>query len=170
MLQPDVYWIREIEGLRLAIMPRPRMGEWLADEISGWHRMGLRNVVSLLEIDESRELGLADEASLCREAGLQFVSFPIPDRGIPLNQKGFAELVDDLAERLRSGDSVGIHCRAGIGRSGLLGASVLGAFGVSPESAFAMLSRARGVTVPDTDAQAEWVRSFVRTRTDPGQR
>jgi protein-tyrosine phosphatase len=166
MIQPDVFWVREIEDLRLAIMPRPRNGEWLADEIAGWHRMGLHSVVSLLEIEESRELGLADEESLCHATGLQFVSFPIPDRGIPLNQKVFAELVDDLAERLRSGDSVGIHCRAGIGRSGLLGACVLGAFGVSPESAFAILSRARGVTVPDTDAQADWVRHFSRTRSN----
>jgi protein-tyrosine phosphatase len=169
MIQPDVYWIREIEELRLAIMPRPRNGEWLADEISGWHRMGLRNVVSLLEIDESRELGLADEESMCGAAGLQFLSFPIPDRGVPRDHTGFAELVDNLAERLRSGDSVGIHCRAGIGRSGLLGACILGAFEVPPESAFAMLSRDRGVTVPDTDAQADWVRNFVRTRSKPNR-
>lgn len=164
MLQPDVYWIREIEKLRLAIMPRPRNGEWLADEISGWHRLGLRCVVSLLEIDESRELGLADEESLCGAAGLKFLSFPIPDRGVPRDHTGFAGLVDTLAERLRSGDSVGIHCRAGIGRSGLLGACILGALEVPPEYAFAMLSRARGVTVPDTDAQVDWVRDFVRTR------
>jgi hypothetical protein len=38
MLQPDVYWLREVEGVRLAIMPRPRSGEWLADEISGYQR------------------------------------------------------------------------------------------------------------------------------------
>jgi protein-tyrosine phosphatase len=165
MIQPDVYWIREIEGLRLAIMPRPRMGEWLSDEISGWYRMGLRSIVSLLEIDESRELGLADEESLCRAAGLRFLAFPIPDRGVPLDHARFTELVDGLAEGLRSGDAVGIHCRAGIGRSGLVGACVLGALDVPPDSALGLLSRARGVMVPDTDAQAEWVRDFVRART-----
>jgi protein-tyrosine phosphatase len=170
MKQPDVYWIREIENLRLAIMPRPRKGEWLADEVAGWHRMGLRSVVSLLEIDESRDLGLADEESLCGATGLQFLSFPIPDRGVPSDHADFSELVDELAERLRSGDSVGIHCRAGIGRSGLLGACVLGAIDVPLKSAFAMLSRARGVSVPDTDAQAEWVREFFRTRSEASRR
>jgi protein-tyrosine phosphatase len=164
MLQPDVYWLRELEGVRLALMPRPRSGEWLADEIAGWNRSGVQTVVSLLDSHEVKALGLADEQSLCHGVNLQFVSFPIPDRGVPSNSVEFAKLVTALEHRLRSGESVAVHCRAGIGRSGLLGACVLGAFGVDPDSAFGMLSRARGVTVPDTDAQVAWVRQFVRDR------
>jgi protein-tyrosine phosphatase len=104
--------------------------------------MGLRSVVSLLEIDESRELGLANEESLYRAAGLRFLSFPIPDRGVPRDHAAFTELVDTLADGLRSGDSVAIHWRAGIGRSGLVGACVLGVFDVPPDSALEMQSRA----------------------------
>ena len=164
MLQPDIYWLRELEGVRLALMPRPRSGEWLADEIAGWNRLGVQTVVSLLESDEVRELDLADEQSLCQGANLQFVSFPIPDRGVPSNSADFANLVAALEQRLRSGKSVAVHCRAGIGRSGLLGACVLSGFGIDPDSAFGMLSRARGVSVPDTDAQVKWVREFARVR------
>ena len=54
MLQPDLYWIPDIEGVRLAIMPRPRSGECLADEITGWNRLGVQTVVSLLELHEVR--------------------------------------------------------------------------------------------------------------------
>jgi len=167
MLQPDVYWVREVEGVRLAIMPRPRSGEWLIDEISGYQRMGVQTVVSLLESHEARELDLADEDSLCRAANLQFLSFPIADRGVPSNSVEFAKLVESIVRCLRSGDSVAIHCRAGIGRSGLLAACVLGTLGVAPDSAFAMLGRARGVTVPDTDAQAAWVRNYLRSNSVP---
>jgi protein-tyrosine phosphatase len=167
MLQPDVYWLREVEGVRLAIMPRPRSGEWLTDEIAGYQRMGVQTVVSLLELHEARELDLADEESLCRAANLQFLSFPVADRGVPSNSLEFAKLVESIARRLRSGDSVAIHCRAGIGRSGLLAACVLGTLGVAPDSAFAMLGRARGVTVPDTDAQAAWVRNYLRSNSVP---
>jgi hypothetical protein len=56
MLQPDVYWLHEIEGVRLAIMPRPRSGEWLADEIAGYQRLGVQTIVSLLESNEVRDL------------------------------------------------------------------------------------------------------------------
>ena len=33
---------------RLAIMARPRAGDWLEDEISGWRAQGVEIVVSLL--------------------------------------------------------------------------------------------------------------------------
>jgi protein-tyrosine phosphatase len=116
----------------------------------------------LLEKDEATELGLEREEALCSSTGLTFVSFQIPDRGVPDARADFAGLINFLAERLRAGDSVAVHCRAGIGRSGLVGACILGVLGVAPDPAFAMLSRARGVTVPDTEAQAEWVREFMR--------
>jgi protein-tyrosine phosphatase len=162
MLQPDVYWLREVAGVRLALMPRPRGGEWLPDEIEGYQRLGIQTIVSLLESGEVRELELDDEQSLCRAASMQLISFPIADRGVPSNSGEFGKLVAALEQLLRSGESVAVHCRAGIGRSGLLAACVLSAFGIDPDSAFGMLSRARGVTVPDTDAQIRWVRGFAR--------
>ena|SRR5216683_7676999 len=168
--RPAIYWVREIPETNFALMPRPRGGEWLAEEILGWHAEGIRTVVSLLERDEAVELGLGDEESLCSAAGLGFISFPIPDRGVPGARADFAELVNMLAERLRTGDSVAVHCRAGIGRSGLVSACVLGVLGVAPEPAFAMLSRARGVAVPDTDEQAAWVREFMRGQTGATRR
>jgi protein-tyrosine phosphatase len=162
LLRPAIHWVREVPDLKFALMPRPRGGEWLAEEILGWHAEGIRTVVSLLEKDEAIELGLGDEEALCNSAGVNFISYPIPDRGVPGVREGFTELVTSLAERLRGGDSIAVHCRAGIGRSGLMSACVLGLLGVAPDSAFAMLSRARGVAVPDAEAQAEWVREFMR--------
>jgi protein-tyrosine phosphatase len=170
MLQPAVYWVREIPDLQFALMARPRGGEWLSEEIVGWHAEGIRTVVSLLEKDEAIELELGDEEALCNSAGLNFISYPIPDRDVPGAGADFAELVNSLAERLRAGDSVAVHCRAGIGRSGLVSACVLGVLGVAPAPAFAMLSRARGVAVPDTEAQAEWVRAFMRGRSGTTRR
>jgi protein-tyrosine phosphatase len=164
MLLPDVYWVRELPGVRLALMPRPRGGEYLADEIAGWSRLGVETVVSLLEPHEIRELDLAQEESLCLGFNLQFISFPIPDRGVPSNSANLLKLLTTLEAQLRSGHSVAVHCRAGIGRSGLIGACILNAFGVDPDSAFGILSRARGVTIPDTDAQVTWVRDYTRNR------
>jgi len=37
-------------------------------------------LISLLECDEAVELGLAEEAALSTDAGIDFQSFPIPDR------------------------------------------------------------------------------------------
>jgi protein-tyrosine phosphatase len=105
--------------------------------------------------------GTREPTASCEAAGIEFASFPIADRGVPSNRAGFAAFVDTLVDRLRVGDAVAIHCRAGIGRSGLLGGCVLVRMGVQPREALAMLSRARGITVPDKDEQAEWVRGFI---------
>ena len=52
----DMYWINDLALGRLAIVRRPRSGDWLADEISAWKATGLTDVVSLLEDHEIREL------------------------------------------------------------------------------------------------------------------
>jgi hypothetical protein len=55
---PRVYWIHAPKAGRLAIMPRPRAGDWLEDEIASWKEAGIDTVVSLLEREEIAELGL----------------------------------------------------------------------------------------------------------------
>src|SRR5688572_18448979 len=82
-MRPSIYWLDLGAPLRLAIMPRPRAGDWLADEVTGWKAEGIDIVVSLLEPDEAAELDLRDVPVLCRSAGIEHVSFPIPDRGVP---------------------------------------------------------------------------------------
>jgi hypothetical protein len=52
----DIYWIAGVPCGRLAILGRPRAGEWLHDEISDWATNGLTDIVSLLEEHEVREL------------------------------------------------------------------------------------------------------------------
>lgn len=159
-MRPDVYWIDAATGLRLAIMPRPRAGDWLEDEIAGWRLEGVDVVVSLLEPDEAAELGLQREAALCTAQGMRFLALPIPDRGVPESPAELRRLAAELAERLVQGEAVAIHCRAGIGRSSLIAACVLACRGYDAEAAFALLAQARGVAVPDTDAQRNWVAAF----------
>ena len=156
----EIYWIPGVAGGRLGVMARPRSGEWLSDEIASWQGQGVNTVVSLLEPAEARELGLAEEESLCREKGIDFVSFPIKDRGVPASGRETAALVQGLAAGIDSGSTVAIHCRAGIGRSALLAACILKRLGTPAKDAFPRISRARGVTCPDTEAQVEWVAKF----------
>ena len=106
-------------------MPRPRAGEWLDDEIIGWQMEGIDTVVSLLELAEISELGLEREAELSREHGIEFISFPIPDRGLPASLPDATTLAQAVALQVREGKAVAIHCRAGIGRSSLIAAGVL---------------------------------------------
>jgi protein-tyrosine phosphatase len=161
-LIPDLYWIRDLQPHGLAVMPRPRAGDWLEAELRGLRRAGLDVLVSLLTPEEVRELELEHEAVLSAAAGLQFVSFPIPDRGVPASSTALRALTAGLAAEIAQGRKVGIHCRMGIGRAGIVAACVMHALGVAPDRLFPALTQARRVQVPDTSEQEAWVLKFVK--------
>jgi protein-tyrosine phosphatase len=159
-MKPDIYWIKGLGPIRLGLMARPRSGDWLEDEISGWSRAEVGTVVSLLEAHEVRELGLSPEAKLCQDRNIEFLSFPIPDRGIPHSTRDATELIAGLVARLEKGTAVAIHCRAGIGRTGLVAGCILSRLGVPFSDIFGTLSVARGMPMPDTQGQIDWVKTF----------
>ena len=157
----DVYWIDGVSPGRLGIIPRPRGGDWLKREVQAWRAANIDTVVSLLTPDENTELDLVEEETECRDAGIQFHSFPIPDCGLPSSRASLEQVVAALRSDLELGKSVVAHCRQGIGRSALLLASVLVRLGEHPDHAFRQIEDARGQPVPDTDAQRDWVRGYA---------
>jgi len=150
------YWIK-IEGIRLAIVPRPRGQDWLPDDISLLRRAGVDVVVSALTPSENEELGLVEESQCCQDSGMKFLAFPIEDRSVPISHSEFSDLVDSVMDSLRKGKGVAVHCRAGIGRSSMIVASALIRNGLSAESAFRAIEESRGCSVPDTPEQRQWV-------------
>jgi hypothetical protein len=161
-MKPNIYWIPGPWAGKLAILGRPRGGDWLVDEVEGWRDAGVEVVVSLLSEDDTGELGLADEARFVAAKGLRFVSFPINDYDVPSSAGAVHQLVEDLEKMLAQGHNVGIHCRAGVGRSSLVAACLFVDRGEDTEISFQRISTARGLAVPDTVAQREWVREFAR--------
>lgn len=153
------FWI-EIQGLRLSITPRPRGKDWLEDDIRFLQRAGVQVLVSALTLAEAEELGLLEEGYFCQTNSLEFLSFPIEDRSVPQSFDEFDGLVNAVKDHLRNGKAVGIHCRAGIGRSSMIVASVLVRTGLSVDSAFRTIQEARGCSVPDTAEQRQWVERY----------
>lgn len=160
-MKPDLFWIPGRWKGKLAVSTRPRGGEWLEDEVRSWKAASIDTIVSLLEPEEASELGLAEEPKEIRAAGLQFLSFPIPDRGLPGSDLSLSRLLADLASELASGRNVAIHCRQGVGRSGMVAAAVLITSGASARDAADIVSGARGVAVPETPDQLHWLEHFA---------
>lgn len=159
-MNPDLFWIPGPWRGRLAVATRPRGGDWLEDEAGGWRRAGLDVVVSLLEREEAEQLELIHEGEAAESKGVHFVSFPIPDRGVPASMQATVSLLRNIANALEEGNSVAVHCRQGIGRSGLIAAGVLVTSGISAERAIEAVSAARGQTIPETPDQLRWLRSL----------
>jgi protein-tyrosine phosphatase len=153
----SVYWIPTSEPGRLGIMPRPRGNDWLKAEIKSLADQKVDILISALSDYEINELGLHEEAAMCNKHKIEFRAFPISDRTAPLLVDRGAELVKTIYAEMSEGKSVVIHCRLGIGRSGMLCAGTLIAGGENAARALARVSEARGTEVPDTPEQKIWL-------------
>ncbi|HLY12002.1 MAG TPA: protein-tyrosine phosphatase family protein [Planctomycetota bacterium] len=162
-MSTEIFWIDTAGPGRLAVMPRPRGGDGLEDEIRAMKADGVDVLVSLLTPQEESYLGLEREGETARRHGLAFHAHPIWDRGIPEDSAPVWALARDLAAQHAQGRSIVAHCRMGIGRSPLLLASILVLLGRTPDGAWEAISAARGCLVPDTKEQRAWL-----DRTAPG--
>lgn len=159
----DLYWIPLTKTGRLATGPRPRAGDWLDDELKAWRRDGVDVVVCLLTPPELLELGLTAEAQSCQKNDMMFLSYPIEDFGLPESSFKTLELVDQINELLNQDKAIAIHCRAGIGRSTMIAACVLARQGIDAQTALQGIEQARGLKVPDTEEQRQWVIDFTQS-------
>lgn len=157
-MQPAFYRVERIGSGFVAIMARPRANEWAEQDFAALANAGIRRIVSLLEVHEEYVLGLEKEAEHCADANIAFSSFPIPDRGVPSNPHALFELSKETYHRCAGGESTAIHCRAGIGRSSLVAAAILLHCGFDVDEAFTKIQKVRGIEVPDTPEQAQWLR------------
>ncbi len=153
----DVCWIAQTG---LAIVMRPRGNDWLETDLARLQNAGIQTIISTVEEWEAAELGLAGERAICEALGLLFVSYPMPDRSTPKDCKGFRAFVKSLAERLSSGERIGVHCRGCIGRSTVVTASTLITMGWPALDALDAIELARGCSVPDTEEQRDWIVEF----------
>ena len=159
-MQPVFYKVGNIGNAFLATMARPRSGDWIEDEFAAFARAGIHTIVSLLEPAESEELGLKDEEQQCTAAGIAFLNVPIPDRGVPADGRHLYRIAAEIYEGCSRGDNTAIHCRAGIGRSTLFAATVLMHAGIGAEEALTAIGEARGMPVPDTEDQWNWLLDY----------
>jgi len=107
-------------------------------------------------------------------AGIRYLRRSIADHGIPAAPAEMAETIASLRDGLREGRMVYLHCRAGIGRTGMVVGCLLVEQGFSGEEALRELNRlwrqsARSAlwpVVPETADQAEYVRGWTALPAD----
>lgn len=155
-----IYWINEFGKGNLGMMARPRGNEWLENEVLKLKLQEVDIVVSLLERHEEKELEITGEQGLCEKHNIEFIHFPIQDRGVPDNFKAFLNLVSTLDQRIKEDKRIAIHSGMGIGRTSLVSAGVLLKNGESAENVFKLLSEKRTLNVPDTVEQIDWIKDL----------
>jgi protein-tyrosine phosphatase len=155
-----IFWIKGNPPAPLAIVLRPQGDSCLDAEMLRLKTSGIQTLVSLLEHWEAGILGLANEGPAAKHIGLNFISYSFPHAHVPVDLDSFRHFVTGLADRLRAGESVGVHCHGSIGRSTIVSACTLIHLGWQPEVALKAIAVSRGVPVPDTKEQADWILSY----------
>ena len=128
-------------------------------DVDAIRRWGASAVVTLIEAHEFRLLNVTALPDTVRAAGLEWHHLPIVDVSVPdetfERRWHYAGL--RIRRRLRTGERVLVHCRGGLGRAGLVAASLLVELGAAdPREAIARVRAVRPGAI-ETSAQACWV-------------
>ncbi|MEL6546002.1 MAG: ATP-binding cassette domain-containing protein [Myxococcota bacterium] len=142
------YWLK---GGALGGCPRPGVVASFEDDLEALQRLGCTVLVNLEEKVHYSEKGVAS-------AGMQLIHSPIVDMSVPALSRG-RELCRRLSRLVADGESVVVHCRAGLGRTGLLMAMMLLWDGESPADAFEKV-RAINPRWIQSDEQLEFLPEF----------
>jgi protein-tyrosine phosphatase len=145
----------EVSG-HLFLSEMPGRERPLNDDIQAINDLGVDYVVCLTYLNEIKWKS-PDYAGAIENETLPFkrVEFGIEDRNIPSDKQGFLQLANQIAEDLKAGVDVLIHCGAGIGRTGTLAASVLIQLGYDKDEALLLVTKAQ--SKPETPEQEQLV-------------
>jgi protein-tyrosine phosphatase len=118
----------------LASMPG-RFESWSAFE-SEARAAGIATVVCLAPREELAELSPEYHAALARgRLPFRWMLVPMRNFGLPDDPAGFRRDIAGIAQSVRSGERVLLHCAAGLGRTGTAAACLLKALGIDEQDA-----------------------------------
>jgi atypical dual specificity phosphatase len=138
----------------LAAMPLPGRYRSLDHDAAFLEQEGIRLLVSLTEEPPDRK---TLDSHAIEQAHIPVTDFTAP------SQTQMAEFVALVEDSVASGDPVGVHCTAGLGRSGTMAAAYLVSTGVSADDAITAVRRLRPGSI-ETEAQENAIRQFGHSR------
>ncbi len=153
----------ETQGLILSACPGTD-GRTPAADLAALRALGASLVLTLVETEKLERLGLTNFGALVKRAGMDWLHLPITDFGVPGEAflREWPAASADIHARFQRGERTAIHCRAGIGRTGLAASLILIERGLPPAEAIALVRRHRPGAV-ETEAQLAFVMNWALT-------
>ena len=123
-------------------------------------------ITCFIDLTEAQEMPAYQDAL---PAGVHYQRMAIPDHGLPSDPAAMTAILERILAALRGGQCVYLHCRAGIGRTGMTVGCLLAEGGTGGEVALEELNRLwlqsprarQWSSIPETDEQSAYVRSWT---------
>lgn len=162
-------WVGPAQGrLGLTICPgkKDRSRQWdrdLREDLRVIHDWGATTVVTLIEDHEFRLLGIEDLGEEVNRQGMDWMHLPICDVDIPDERFEIAWEIagPTLHRRVDNGEGILIHCRGGLGRTGVVAGLILVERGFDPRDAINQVRAVRPHAI-ETRAQERYVLNATR--------
>jgi protein-tyrosine phosphatase len=142
-----------------------RNGDWAGDR-EAFRAIGANVVICLPPADELR----IEAPDYAKAIGLgklpwEHIHLPTPDFGVADDRDEFLRVVHDVVQRLRAGDTIVVHCAAGIGRSGTFAMTTLMALGLTHRQALdAVQAVGSNPEAPSQRELLEWAAAVLGKR------
>jgi protein-tyrosine phosphatase len=148
----------------LGITPLPGRSDAIDADVEAIVAWGASVVVSMTELSEMNEFGSKDLGPLLEARKVDWLHIPVRDfGGLPEQQaQEWPALSARLRRTLKDGGKVLVHCRGGLGRSGMIVLRLLCELGENPEAALLRLRAVRPGAV-ETAEQMAWAKSGLPT-------
>jgi ADP-ribosyl-[dinitrogen reductase] hydrolase len=162
---PNTYWV--VPGQLLAgEYPGARDSQEARQRLRKFLSAGVRHFIDLTEVGELEPYAelLTEEAG----SGTSYQRFPIRDVSVPEEPKTMAEIIAAIDRAMAEGGITYVHCRGGVGRTGLAVAGWLQERGQTPDEALSDLAdkwrscakSQRMPNSPETPEQVRWVKEW----------
>lgn len=146
------------------------------DPLNGWDRdlqedlrvirnWGASMIISLIEPHEFDLLQVPEFGDSAARVGISWIHLPIRDVDVPDErfESGWSAIRPEIHHRIGTGERILIHCRGGLGRTGLVAARILVERGCLPRDAVHRVRAVRPGAI-ETLAQEQYVLALLDQR------
>jgi protein-tyrosine phosphatase len=118
----------------------------------------IKTVVVLLAKDYMVRAYGRSLVDIYRENGQRVIHYPIPDFDVPEDILSFHRLIEKINNAMKKGNVL-IHCRQGLGRTGMVAAGLAIYRGFKPDAAISIIRRVRPLSI-ETEEQEKFLKEY----------